>query len=162
MDRANQLSAFVTVMAALAASAVPAPSLVAQTYTAAHAAFLSGCWAGEMGSLAMREQWSDANGGVLLGSTRYFRDGEMVDFEFAMIREEENGLVLWPWPGGLRSPRGFRLVRSDEEIVFENLEHDFPVRIVYRRLGDDELAPRIEGRDGESREWALRRVDCPG
>jgi hypothetical protein len=142
--------------------AISAPSVVAQAYTSADAAFLTGCWAGTMGSLDMREQWSDTEGGVLLGTTRYFQNGVLVDFEFAMIREEEGRLVFWPWPGGVRSPRGFALVHSGEELVFENLEHDFPVRIVYRPVGDDELAPRIEGRDGASRQWALRRADCVG
>lgn len=123
---------------------------------------LTGCWEGGMGSVEMKEQWSDGVGGTMLGSTRYFRDGALVDYEFARIEETDTGLVLWPYPRGERSPRGFVLVATGEEIVFENLEHDFPVRIVYRPIGDDRLAPRIEGRDGNGRGWELRRADCPG
>jgi hypothetical protein len=115
-----------------------------------------------MGSLDMREQWTEAEGDVLLGTTRFFRDGRLVDFEFGMISQVDGVLTLWPWPRGSRSEHGFPLVRAEPEVVFENLEHDFPVRIIYAREADDRLAPRIEGRDGEARGWSLTRVDCPG
>lgn len=124
-------------------------------------AFLAGCWAGGTGDLEMREQWSEPAGGVMLGTTRYVRDGHVVDFEFAALREVDETVTLWPYPGGERSAHGFPLVSADGEVVFENPAHDFPVRIVYRPDGVDRLAPRIEGADGEVREWELRRVPCP-
>lgn len=125
-------------------------------------AFLAGCWAGGTGDVEMREQWSEPAGGVMLGTTRYVRDGRVVDFEFATLREGvDETVTLWPYPGGERSAHGFPLVSADGEAVFENLAHDFPVRIVYRPHGVDRLAPRIEGADGEVREWELRRVPCP-
>lgn len=126
-------------------------------------AFLAGCWAGTMGTLDMREQWTEAEGGVMLWTTRFFRDGRLADFEFGMLLDDEQeGPTLWPYPRGERSEHGFPLVRSDDEFVFENLEHDYPVRIVYVRDGADGLSPRIEGSDGEARGWTLQRVDCPG
>lgn len=124
-------------------------------------AFLSGCWSGLMGDLDMREQWTETEAGVMLGTTRYFRDGALADFEFAMMLEEDGAVVLWPYPRGNRSPRGFPLVSTDGEYTFENLEHDFPVRIIYRRIGQDRLEPRIEGTDGEGPTWSLDRVPCP-
>ena len=139
-------------------------SLHAQTeYPWSEISFLSGCWSGTMGTLDMREQWTEAESGVMLGTTRYFRDGSLVDFEFAMIGVFDGSIALWPYPGGERSPRSFPLVRTEnQELVFENLEHDFPVRIIYAQEGADALAPRIEGRDGETRQWSLERVPCPG
>ena len=109
-------------------------------------AFLAGCWAGTTGSLDMREQWSEAEGGVMLGTTRFYRDGALVDFEFGMISTVEGALTLWPYPRGNRSEHGFPLVRTEPELVFENLEHDFPVRIIY----------------GNGPGWRLERVTCPG
>lgn len=123
---------------------------------------LVGCWEGGMGDVAMREQWTDAEGGVMLGTTRYLRDGVVVDYEFARIEQTDSAVVLWPYPRGERSPRGFPLVGGGEELVFENLEHDFPVRIIYHRVDANHLAPRIEGRDGDARGWELTRVTCPG
>ena len=158
-DRNLRVAAAVIGVALLAGPS----TLHAQTeYPLSDVAFLSGCWSGTMGSLDMREQWTEAEGGVMLGTTRYYRDGVLVDFEFAMISVIEDVVTLWPYPGGERSPRGFGLVRSDAELVFENLEHDFPVRIIYARDGARDLSPRIEGRDGSSRGWSLSRVGCPG
>lgn len=136
-------------------------SASAQEYTIDDVAFLAGCWAGTMGSLDMREQWSEAEGGVMLGTTRYFREGRLADFEFAMLVEDGSELVLWPYPRGERSEHGFPLVSTDGEYVFENLEHDFPVRIVYVRDGETRLTPRIEGSDGQGPGWDLERVTCP-
>ena len=133
----------------------------AQSHTLEEVSFLAGCWAGTMGSLDMREQWSEVEGGVMLGTTRYFRDGRLADFEFAMLLEQEGNVVLWPYPRGERSERGFPLVSTDGEFVFENLEHDFPVRIIYVRQGERRLTPRIEGSDGEGPGWSLERVACP-
>lgn len=125
--------------------------------------FLAGCWAGTMGTLDLREQWTENEGGVMLWTTRFLRDGRVVDWEFGRLLETDDGLLLWPYPKGEASPRGFPLVRvEDSDYVFENLEHDFPVRIVYRRVGADRLEPRIEGRDGEGPGWSIARVACPG
>ena len=124
--------------------------------------FLSGCWSGQMGSLEVREQWTEAQGGVMLATTRFYRDGELADFEFGMMLEDEEGVTLWPYPRGERSAHGFPLVSTEGEYVFENMEHDFPVRIIYARRGERGLDPRIEGRDGEARGWTLDRVACPG
>jgi hypothetical protein len=44
-----------------------------------HVSFLAGCWSGQMGDLDMREQWSEAEGGIMLGTTRFFRDEVLVD-----------------------------------------------------------------------------------
>jgi len=109
----------------------------------------------------MREQWTEAEGGLMLGTTRYLREGVVVDFEFARMEQDESGVTLWPYPRGVISERGFPLVSAGGEYVFENLEHDFPIRIVYVRVGEEGLEPRIEGRDGSGTGWSLRRAACP-
>jgi len=157
MSRAKRLA----VVAALGTLSVPYGCIAQDVHSLQEVSFLSGCWSGQMGSLEVREQWTEAEGGVMLATTRFFRNGELVDFEFGMMLEDEGGVTLWPYPRGERSPNGFPLVSTDGEYVFENLEHDFPVRIIYARRGELGLDPRIEGRDGESRGWTLDRVACP-
>ena len=138
-----------------------APLAAQEAHTLADVAFLAGCWHGHMGSLEMTEQWTDPAGGVMLGATRFMRDGAVVDWEFGRIVEDASGVTLWPYPRGVISEHGFPLVRTDGEYVFENLAHDFPVRIIYVRDGEDGLFPRIEGHDGAGPGWSLRRVACP-
>ena len=138
------------------------PLAAQEGYTLDNLSFLSGCWAGETGSLDMREQWTESAGGAMLGTTRFLRGGEVVDWEFARIVEDERGVTLWPYPKGVISEHGFPLVDTERAYVFENLAHDFPVRIIYTRTGENVLTPRIEGREGNGTAWSLRRVDCPG
>ena len=123
---------------------------------------LIGCWAGTMGGMELREEWTSADGGLMLGTTRYFREGRIVDFEFARMQQTATGVELWPYPRGTISEHGFPLVRTEGELVFENLEHDFPVRIVYAPSGPNAINPRIEGSDGEARGWSVERVACHG
>jgi hypothetical protein len=47
---------------------------------------------------------------------------------------------------------------KDQKVVFENLEHDFPQRIIYSRSGDT-LTARIEDESGEkSMEWVWTKT----
>lgn len=109
----------------------------------------------------MLEQWTEGLGGVLLGNTRHLRDSVVVDWEFGRIVESETGVTLWPYPRGVASPCGFPLVRAASELVFENLAHALPVRIVYGVDGPDHLSPRIEGADGQGPRWSMQPVPCP-
>jgi len=137
------------------------PAAAQETFVLADVAFLTGCWSGQMGSLDMREQWTADDGGTMLSTTKFIRNGQVVDFEFGRIVESEEGITLWPYPRGTISEHGFPLTRAGAEYVFENLEHDFPVRIIYVRDGRDGLLPRIEGTDGQGPSWSLHRVECP-
>ena len=132
-----------------------------ERFTIADVASMTGCWAGGTGPVQLREQWSEAEGGAMLGSTRFFRDGAVVDWEFGRVVEDAEGVVLWPYPRGTVSEHGFRLVRKTPALVFENLEHDFPVRVIYTPASERALRVRIEGADGGGQEWSVERVDCP-
>jgi hypothetical protein len=46
---------------------------------------------------------------------------------------------------------------SDNEVVFENAQHDFPQRVAYKLEPDGKLAARIEG----TRNGSLRVIDFP-
>ncbi|MGH8854313.1 MAG: hypothetical protein ACREWI_08545 [Telluria sp.] len=45
--------------------------------------------------------------------------------------------------------------------MFENPAHDFPQRIIYRRVGDTGLHARIEGK-GKGIDFPMRRTACGG
>jgi Protein of unknown function (DUF2442) len=56
--------------------------------------------------------------------------------------------------------RGFS---PEREVVFENLEHDFPQRVIYKLDGDGVLRASIEGlQKGQLKtiEFPMRKVDC--
>ena len=103
-------------------------------------------------------------GDVMLGMSRTIRDGKAVAHEFMQIRLQSNALVFIALPSS-QSEATFTAVRNAErEIVFENLKHDFPQRIIYRRTGPDALSARVEGlREGKLRgiDYSFKKAACP-
>ncbi len=128
-------------------------------------AFLSGCWEGPLSrGGAIEEFYSAPSDNLIVGTTRYLRDGHTVMFEFSSIVHDSTGVTLWPYPRGTKSADGFRLTAFDGHgAVFEAPEHDFPKRISYIIESPDVRIARIDdGADGgKSTEWRLTRVSCP-
>jgi hypothetical protein len=122
--------------------------------------FMTGSWSGRSGSVEMEEIWTLPKGGVMLGLHRDVEPGARTFFEFLRI-EDRDGRIVY-----IASPRGggtteFPLVKIEEGVViFENLEHDYPQRIIYRREGGG-LTARIEGvvqGEFEVTEWSWTQV----
>lgn len=128
--------------------------------------FLQGCWGGEINADGTRveEIYTSAKAGELLGALRTSRNGKTLFFEFLRITAAEEDVWLLPQPSGKPPDVRFRLVTLEtDRAVFENAEHDFPRRIEYRRLPDDQLLTRVAGEiDGEPvlDEYRTRRFAC--
>lgn len=143
-----------TWLASACAFASPLPQL----------AWLQGCWAADGAEAGTVEQWSSAAGGTMFGFSRTIRQGKTAEFEFIQIRETEGGkLAYMAQPSG-QPPASFTLLRhSDTEFVFENLAHDFPQRVIYRRDGKRALQARIEGMSkGKLKgiDFPMQRISC--
>jgi len=128
-------------------------------------AWLAGCWEmnNEKRGLLITEMWMKPAGDAMLGVGRTIRSGKVVDFEFLRIVQDANGLAYISRPSANKEDTTFRLLRSSpSDVVFENLAHDFPQRILYRRAGE-KLNARIEGtKDGKSRgvDFPYTRAQC--
>ena len=96
----------------------------------------------------------------MLGMHRDVRPDKKTSFEFLRIEKRGDTLVYLAMPGG-QPPTEFPLKSSDaSEIVFENLSHDFPQRILYWRKGA-QLCARVEGLMGgkeSSEQWCWNRM----
>lgn len=135
-------------------------------HTLEDVAFMAGCWRGEFeGGGVIEERYTPPEGGLMLGTTRFFRGGRAVQFEFALLRADSSGVVLTPYPGGRRSEDSFRLTEAGPgRAVFEAPEHDFPKRIMYSEGPDGSHTARIDGGEGDPRiqEWVMLPVACEG
>ena len=126
--------------------------------------FMAGCWRTEPGgTTALEEFYTTPSDNLILGVSRYLRDGRAVQFEFSRITADSTGVVLLPHPRGKPSDDEFRLTESGQgTALFEAPEHDFPKRVRYT-LGDDgSLTARIDDGDGGERvqEWVMQPVAC--
>lgn len=113
-------------------------------------AFIAGSWR-MAGPPAVEEHWMQPTGDTLIGMGRVSGDGRTFFFEYLRIEKRPDGIFYVAQPKG-GPPTDFKLVRlAPGEAVFENPQHDFPKRILYRRLPNGQLLARTEG-DGTEKE----------
>ncbi len=103
------------------------------------------------------------SGGTLIGMSRTVRGGKTTGFEFVRIVTTDAGIEYIARPSSNQGETAFKLVKSSRsEIVFENLSHDFPQRIIYRGQPEGIFA-RIEGmQNGKLNgiDIPMKRVKC--
>ena len=87
----------------------------------------------------------------------------MSDVELMILRVRDGKLVYEAFPVG-QAPSVFpAIVVTDERLTFEDLAHDFPQRIVYRKGDASTIVARIEGvvnGKEKSRDFPMKRVPC--
>lgn len=126
--------------------------------------WLAGCWAQDGRDAGSVEQWTSPAGGTMLGMNRIVSGGRTVAFEYMRIAANEDDLVEFiASPSGQETARFKMVSMSENEVVFENPEHDFPTRIIYRLKNDGHLLGRIEGVDNgtpRTAEFPMTRIEC--
>lgn len=134
----------------------------AQERSLSDLAFMAGCWRGTVAEGGtVEERYNPPAGGLMLGTSQTIVDGRTVFFEFLKIEQSEGGIVMTPAPRGKPSVP-FKLVSlAGKKAVFENLEHDFPKRIIYQLRDDGSLVARIEGdKPEQSQELVMPPIPC--
>jgi hypothetical protein len=98
-----------------------------------------------------------------MGASRTVAGGKVVEWERLQLTEREGNLVYVSLPSGQTEASFTSTVLTDSSFTVENLQHDFPQRIIYRRRGTDSLVARIEGPQGGTTrgiDFPMRRVPC--
>ena len=128
--------------------------------------WLAGCWQGGDADRIIEEQWMAPRGGTLIGMSRTVAGDRTAEHEYLQIRQQADGVFYVARPSG-QTETSFALVseaaRLSTEAVFENLQHDFPQRVIYRLQPDGSLLARIEGaKDGviPGVEFPMKRATC--
>jgi hypothetical protein len=105
-------------------------------------------------------------GGTLLGMSRTVEGGRTVAHEFLEIKETAPGKLAYVAHPSGQTETAFPLAKIGvHEAVFENPEHDFPQRVLYRLDGEGVLRARIEGLQAgrvKGIDFPMRRVECGG
>jgi hypothetical protein len=141
----------------LAASMAATPP-AAPAADVARLGWMTGCWMQVRANGRVDEQWMAPGGGVMLGMSRTLKDGKLREYEFLRIAPGADGKL-----GFIADPSGqpeatFPLKEiTDDSVVFEEPAHDFPQRILYKRVDANTIIARIEGQIG----GLARSVDYP-
>ena len=130
-------------------------------------AWMAGCWQSLVGDPGSGEHWSPPAGGTLIGSGRTVKGTKTVAHEFMVIKEtDEGGLVYVAAPAG-QEGAVFLLVgigvKERKEVIFQNPKEGFPHRIFYRMDDKGRLLSRMEGTiDGEKKgvDFPMTPVAC--
>ena len=121
-----------------------------ETYDIADLAWISGDWQTASGGKAqIEEHWTALAGASMMGLSRTVAQGKTVEFEYLRIEQRVDGIYYVAHPKARCPGTDFKLTTlSKQEAVFENPEHDFPKRIIYRKSSDGSLIASIDGGPG--------------
>ena len=125
--------------------------------------WLSGCWEMSEGDFTVTELWMAPSGGIMIGLSQTVSDDKTSGYEFLKIEEKDGKLVYTAIPSGQTETSFYQVQLNDTMVVFENMEHDFPQRIIYTLLNKDSFNARVEATEnGELKGFDLqmKRVDC--
>lgn len=125
-------------------------SAAAQTPGLADLAWIAGAWQTEPGGKRqIEEHWTQAAGATMLGMSRTVAGEKTVEFEYLRIEQRADGIYYVAHPKAHCPGTDFKLTRaSATEALFENPQHDFPKRIIYRKGATDSLTATVDGGEG--------------
>lgn len=126
--------------------------------------WISGCWEVNDNGRITTERWGKATENLLLGTSQTTRGARSVAFEYLRITNNGQGLTYVAKPSSAKEETSFTAKSmGDKEVVFENLKHDFPQRIIYKQTKPDAMSARIEGpMNGKetAMDFPMVRVKC--
>ena len=120
-----------------------------QTPTLGDISWIAGDWqTAPGGRRQIEEHWTAVAGGSMMGVSRTVAGDKTVEFEYLRIEQRADGIYYVAHPKARCPGTDFKLTRaSATEAVFENPQHDFPKRIIYRKT-DYGLTASIDAGEG--------------
>ena len=113
-------------------------------------AWIAGDWQTAPGGRAqVEEHWTLPAGGTMIGMGRTVVGNKTAEFEFLRIEQRGDDIFYVAHPNAQCPETDFKLTRlTAQEVVFENPEHDFPKRIIYRKNSDGSLVAKVDAGEG--------------
>jgi len=144
--------------------AVVGLSVATQDSPVDKARWLSGCWELRAQGRLTVEMWMPPAGSMMIGGSRTVVNGAVREFEHLRIKSDGEKLTYIALPSGQNETLFPAKEVTDSSLVFENLSHDFPQRIIYRKRGVDSIVARIEGPGPNNStrgfDFPMRRAAC--
>lgn len=124
--------------------------------------WMLGNWESKTDEGILYEDWKKVDDSTYNGHAYAISlDGDTTFTENAKVILR-NGNIIYSVTGSDQESVDFTLVDIEQQAVFENVNHDYPQRIIYKNLSTDSLFARIEGTvDGaeESEDFRYGKVN---
>ena len=106
------------------------------------------------------EHWDNLNEKNLKGFSYKIKEGQMIISEYLDIYNNKNDVILTAsvLNQNQGEPVNFKLTKNDSTFTFENLHHDFPKRIVYQKLNEEEMLVQVSDGKHKSFSYKMRRI----
>lgn len=122
--------------------------------------FLAGKWEADFTKFKYYEEWEKDDCGYS-GFGYRIKDGKRFDGE-KLLLQNIHGYISYIATVGKQQPILFALINNSENVyTFENKEHDFPQKIIYRLIDSNSIIVLVQGKmDGETvtDEYNLTRI----
>jgi hypothetical protein len=112
---------------------------------------LEGTWKMETAKGPLFEEWRVLGKISLLGRSYKLKGTDTLLLESVTLTNKREGIYYIPTVTGQNNGRAvsFKMISNDHSsFTFENKEHDFPQRVIYKIINADSLVARIEGSKG--------------
>jgi uncharacterized protein YciI len=118
--------------------------------------FLKGTW--KMENKDNYEHWDNLNDQTLKGFSYSIENGQMNVSEYLEISVTGKDVIYTATVLNQNQGKGisFKLSKSDSTFTFENPKHDFPKRIVYQKLNNNEVYVQVT--DGKQKGFNYKLV----
>ncbi|MGZ8844528.1 MAG: DUF6265 family protein [Pyrinomonadaceae bacterium] len=123
-------------------------------WTISDLGWMAGGWQTDSAGRAVSEEhWTRPAAGSMIGMSRTRVGDRTVSYEFLRLEERGEAIYYVASPKGRCPATDFKLTRlSGQEAVFENPQHDFPKRIIYRKNSDGGLTAIVDAGEGTKSE----------
>ncbi len=120
--------------------------------------FLQGTW--KMHDKNIFERWDKLNDNSLKGFSYTLENGQMSVIEYLDISRSGNEIIYAANVLGQNDGKKieFRQTRSASAFVFENPDHDFPKKIFYHMISDNELFVQVSGGHQKGFSYKMSRI----
>lgn len=126
--------------------------------------WLLGTWENKTPKGSIYETWNKTNDHEFSGMSYIIKEKDTIVFENIRLAWEQDGMFYIPVVKNQNEGLPVRFASktiSENQLVFENLQHDFPQSISYTKINPDSLVAEISGsKNGKERKqtFSMKRV----
>jgi hypothetical protein len=114
--------------------------------------WLVGEWKNESKEGIITENWSKTNDSTLIAGSFFIKEKDTLHFENIVLREKDGELVYETIIQGQNNDKPIvfpLLTETENELVFENLQNDYPQKIKYQRNSKSAITITISGKQAK-------------